>query len=472
MNSFSEGMNPDFYNLVDIEIGLENLRAAYTGGNSLTPERVAWLEMLMTDAFFAYAKDILTGRLKPRMVVEDGREGKVPMELTGFLMRMLRVGWIKDSLESLSPKNPEYQRLKKALARYMLSAKYGGWKSITTQMKQGDYGSGVVALRRRLEASGDLTAMHTSRDEKLFDATVTGAVKRFQRRYGLNPDGMVGPLTLKTLNIPVENRIRAIELNMERLRWLPGDLDTYVLVNLANFTLKMVKKGETAGGMKVIIGKQFKSTPTFGSSMTSIELNPAWNIPDSITREDLYPRFSNSPSYLAEHDIKILKGWDSSEEVVDSNDIDIEDILDSRKGLRLRQSPGGSNPLGRVKFLMPNRFEIYLHDTPAEYLFEKEVRTFSHGCIRVEKPVDLAAFVMGSSPRWTRNKLLAAIKTGDHYALNLPESVNILVVYLTAWADEQGNTMFRNDVYGRDAELDAALRRTVRIPAGEPAEAH
>ncbi|MCK4910708.1 MAG: L,D-transpeptidase family protein [Thermodesulfovibrionales bacterium] len=467
-DAFAEGLNPDYYNLVDIEVGLRNLQEAAGDGGTLTPERIAWIEILISDAYFAYASDLITGRVKPMLVVEDARVEAIKMELSGFLIRMLRVGWIKDSLESLSPRNPEYQRLKKALAIYRKALSQGGWKSITTQMKRGDRGIGVKALRDRLMATHDLMSSNTTEDEKLFNSSVAKAVRRFQGRHGLEADGMVGPVTLETLNAPVETRIKAIELNMERLRWLPRELGkTYVLVNLADFTLKAVSKDAPDLKMRVIIGKDFQSTPSFSSKMTSLVLNPYWNIPQSIARDEIVPILQNSPGYLEERGIEILMGWGDNEHLVNPRDIDLVTIADPREGLRLRQKPGGANPMGKVKLLMPNRFNIYLHDTPADYLFQREVRTFSHGCIRLEKPQELAAFAMRKSPRWSRNKIQAAINTGSRYELNLPEPLDVMVLYQSAWAADDGRVTFRHDIYGRDRELDRMLRETVQIPASE-----
>ncbi|KKK91074.1 hypothetical protein LCGC14_2716610, partial [marine sediment metagenome] len=205
--SFADGLNPDYYNLIDIDVGLRNLEEAFENGGTLTPERIAWIEILMSDAYFAYASDLIAGRVKPQIVVEDARLEAIKMELSGFLMRMLRVGWVKDSLESLSPMNPEYQRMKNGLAVYREALSRGGWKAITTQMKYGDSGVGVVALRGRLKATRDLMPSVETVDEKRFDSAIQKAVTRFQRRHSLDADGMVGPITLETLNVPVEERI-------------------------------------------------------------------------------------------------------------------------------------------------------------------------------------------------------------------------------------------------------------------------
>ena len=466
--SFADGLNPDYYNLIDIDVGLRNLEEAFGNGGTLTPERIAWIEILMSDAYFAYASDLIAGRVKPQIVVEDARLEAIKMELSGFLMRMLRVGWVKDSLESLSPMNPEYKRMKSGLSVYREALSRGGWKAITTQMKYGDSGVGVVALRGRLKATRDLMPSVETVDEKRFDSAIQKAVTRFQRRHSLDADGMVGPITLETLNVPVEERIMTIALNMERLRWLPRELgDTYILVNLADFTLKAVHKDITTLKMRVIIGKDFQSTPSFSSKMTSLVLNPYWNIPESITRDEIVPIIKNSPEYLEERGIEILRGWDPGQRVVDPHDIDLLSIADPREGYRLRQRPGPTNPLGTVKLLMPNRFDIYLHDTPADYLFEREVRTFSHGCIRLEKPLELAAFAMRKSPRWNRIKLTAGIATGQRYELNLPEPLDVMVLYQTAWADAKGGVTFRRDIYGRDRELTRTLWESAVIPASK-----
>ncbi len=464
--SFADGLNPDYYNLVDIDVGLRNLEEAFENGGTPTPERIAWIEILMSDAYFAYASDLISGRVKPQTAVEDARTEAIKKELSGFLMRMLHVGWIKDSLERLSPQNSEYQRLKSSLTIYREALSQGKWNTITTQMKYGDHGAGVLSLRSRLKATRDLTPTVEAADEKRFDAAMQKAVMRFQRRHGMAPDGMVGANTLKALNIPVTERILPITLNMERLRWLPRELgDTFVLVNMADLTLKAVHEDVTTMKMKVSIGKDFQGTPSFSSKMTSLVLNPYWNIPEPITRDEIVPIITNSPEYLSDKGIEILRGWDPAQRVVDPHDIDLLSIADPREGYRLRQKPGPSNPLGVIKLVMPNRFNIYLHDTPTSYAFEREVSTFSHGSIRVEKPLELAAFAMRKSPRWTMTKLAAGIATDQRYELNLPEPLNVIVLYQTVWADNDGVVTFSKDIYGRDEELAGALRDSAIIPA-------
>ena len=322
---------------------------------------------------------------------------------------------------------------------------------------QGERGPRVAALRARLIASGDL-GPDEGGDPEIFDEAVDQGVRRFQTRHGLTADGAVGPATLAALNVPVEERVRQIELNMERWRWLPEDLGKkHILVNIAAFGLEVVEEGETVLAMRVVAGKKARDTPVFSGRMTYLVLNPHWHIPHTIAVRDMVPQAKKDPGYLDRQGIRVFRNWEDLAPEIRSETIDWAEITSRNFSFKLRQDPGPLNALGRVKFMFPNRFAVYLHDTPVRKLFERSRRDFSSGCIRVENPMDLAAYVLRGDPKWGREQLLSAIESETTRIVWLPEPIPVHLLYWTAWVDQDGKVQFRLDVYGRDGPLDLAL---------------
>ena len=279
----------------------------------------------------------------------------------------------------------------------------------------------------------------------VFDEKVEQAVIVFQTRHGLKVDGVVGRDTLNALNVTLKQRIRQMELNMERLRWILSNLEErFIVVNIANYQLYVLENDKPVLSMKVVVGKPYQRTPVFTSKLTYIVINPAWNIPDSIAQKEILKKIEKDPNYLAEQNITVLKGTQ---------------VTGKALPYRFRQEPGPLNPLGTIKFMFPNEYDVYLHDTPAKRLFSENVRTFSHGCTRIEKPLELAEYLLRDDPRWSRKELLEAIEKGTEQTVIIQHPVNVHFLYLTAWVDESGSVQFRNDIYGRDKSLDAALRK-------------
>jgi murein L,D-transpeptidase YcbB/YkuD len=259
---------------------------------------------------------------------------------------------------------------------------------------------------------------------------------------------------------------------MERLRWILGSLEQRcVIVNIADFKLHVIENGRSILSMKVVVGKRYRRTPVFTAKMTYLVINPSWSIPDSIARKEILEKIKEDPHYLAEQNIKVFRGRGSHKEGIDPERIDWAEITPDSLIYNFRQEPGPLNPLGRIKFMLPNQFDVYLHDTPSKRLFSKNVRTFSHGCTRIEKPIELAEYVLRDAPGWTRGKLLDAIEKGTEQKVPIPRPLNVYFLYLTAWVDQDGTIQFRNDIYGRDNRLDEALRkkpplyrRSINIP--------
>ena len=284
------------------------------------------------------------------------------------------------------------------------------------------------------------------------------AVRRFQKRHGLLIDGMVGPETLAALNVPVEERIKKITFNMERWRWLPRDLgERYVFINVANFELNIVEGEQILSTMRVVVGRKARPTPIFTGRMTYMELNPYWYIPGKIAREDILPRILDDPNYLSKENIRVFKTWKEPALEIDPGSIDWALITRSNFPFKLRQEPGSSNALGRIKFVFPNKFSVFLHDTPARALFNKTKRSSSSGCIRVENPIELAEYLLKGKPKWNRDNIMTAINKGKRKILVIPDPINVHVLYLTAWVEKDGTLNFRDDIYGKDKPLKKAL---------------
>lgn len=368
-----------------------------------------------------------------------------------------------------SPDSPLYEDLVTALARYREIAAAGGWAS----MPEGDSieigddrPAQVPALRRRLLATGDLPAAAlaaTSLDWPLYDPRLEDAVRRFQDRHGLTVDGVVGPRTRTALNVPVEERIRTILLNLDRLRWLPDSMGRrHVLVNIAGFEVMVFEDGRPILRSAIIVGKRHQETPAFSDTIEHVVFNPYWNVPKSITVQEIAPKAAEDPSYIFREDMEVVtpEGRTISPYVVDWQAAARGDMP-----YRLRQRPGPQNSLGRVKILFPNDFAVYLHDTPAKSLFSRRVRAFSHGCMRVEKPFALAAELLG----WPEEKVMQHVQSGDREWVRIDRPTPVHVTYLTAWVDpETGTVQFRDDLYGRDRDLRAQVARLPTMAAETP----
>ena len=297
----------------------------------------------------------------------------------------------------------------------------------------------VNALAARLAATGDRPAAAPA----VFDEGLAEALRRFEARHGLPADGRLDPETLAALNVPVAERIREIELNLERWRWLPEELGRrHVIVNIPTYHLTAFEDGRPALEMRVVTGKPESPTPIFSDQMTTVVFSPYWNVPPDIAREEVLPAVLNDPSYLAANNLEILRGTS----VISPESADWDD-----PEVRVRQRPGPRNSLGHVKFMFPNQFDVYLHDTPADSLFARLARGYSHGCVRVEKPFELAQWVLRGDAKWTPETIRAAMDSGDERHVALAENVPVYIQYQTAWVDGQGAVQFREDIYGHDA---------------------
>ncbi len=457
--SRDDGLTPENYHLRMIE---DLLGRAYTikeKGSFVDPEILVDLDLLLSDSFFTLAHHLSAGCVNP-VTFEPQWSLPADTDLALLLSNALGTHTIEETLRELTPRTPQYSALRKALAKYREMAKKDDQPPLPGSriLKKGMRSARIPGIRERLFFLGDLLDKRSMGSGDLFDASIEQAAIRFQERHGLKPDGIVGPSTIEALNLPVSDRIKQLVVNLERMRWSDGDRgDLYLIVNIARFELHVVEKGNVVLSMKVVVGKPYLDTPVFRGKMTYLVLNPVWNIPDSIATKEILPKVRKDPLYLKREHITIIRGWGDNEEEVDPDTVDWGSIRAGNLNFRFRQEPGPLNPLGRIKFMFPNKFNVYLHDTPAKNLFSENVRTFSHGCIRIEKPLELAEFLLKADPRWTKEDIVAAIEEGETQEVRLPHPVGVYIVYVTAWVDKDGSAEFRKDIYGRDADLYEAL---------------
>jgi len=455
-----EGLNLEDYHYYAITRSLDGLAYNRSAEADADPAILVDLELLLTDSFLIYATHLLSGRVNPETIDPDWQANRREADLGALLELALSEDRVKAALRDLLPVHPGYLKLREGLRVYRQIEMGGGWVKVPggPVMKAGEQGRRVVQLRKRLLATRDLEA-DADREDPHFDKVLEDGVRRFQARNGLEADGVVGPDTLSALNVPVEDRLGQIQVNLERWRWLPQDLgNCYVLVNLADFKLTVVEAGRTVMDMRIIVGKDYRRTPVFSGKMTYLVLNPSWHVPTKIARLDKLPLIRKAPGYLSREHFRVFEGWGAEAKEIDPETIDWSKVTRGNFKYRLVQDPGPWNALGSVKFMFPNRFDVYIHDTPSRELFQKTVRTFSSGCIRIEKPLQLAEYVLAGDPRWNDEAIMAALKTGQEQTVRLPVPIPVHLLYWTAWMDSSGKVQFRKDIYERDGRVLKALR--------------
>ena len=448
------GLRPGDYHLEAINRRHQQATSAGCDQGQWPEADAAALDLLLTDAFLLLASHMAGGRLDPNSLDPEWQVSRRAGDPVKLLKEALVSGEVSKALASLAPPAPQYMALSEALARYRGLA----WPSIGAgdDLRVGQRGERVTRLRRRLQAEG----LMAGGQGEAFDKALEAAVRRAQAHLGLPQTGVVDDATRRELDRTPAERARQIEANMERWRWLPDDLGRrHVVVRVPAFELAVVEGGRDVLTMRAVVGKPHRRTPMLSSTLRSVVINPAWQVPRRIAVKDIIPEVRKDPGYLGKHGITLYAGWDPAAPVVDPSTVDWKRATLKNFKLRMRQRPGADNALGRLKFLFPNRYDVYLHDTPKRHLFARQQRTFSSGCIRLERPLDLADALLRGEKGWTRERIQKAYGGGELSVVVPGGGVPVHLTYFTAWVDAAGAVHFRPDVYGRDRGLLAALER-------------
>ena len=442
LNADADALALDAYPLDD----LHRLLATLLKAKRPSPELLGDLDVVLTATYVTLGQDLLTGQVDPSRVSQDWHIAPTSAQVDSALGRFLGDRRFDITLMQMRPEYPEYKDLQKQLTRFRQIVAKGGWDSVPSgkALKAGDTAPAerLTALRNRLRVEGyDVGTPKGSTGSNgtataVYDQALAAAVAQFQREHGIAVDSALGKETLQALNVPATFRLGQIAANMERYRWMPRSLgDKYVFVNVPSFRLDAYDDGKPVMNMKVIVGAEFKdkNTPVFSDSMQYVVFRPYWNATDSIAAKELWPKVEADPTFLDRNEYEIVNEGGKE---------------------RIRQKPGDKNALGLVKFMFPNSFDIYMHDTPEDQLFAKDVRAFSHGCIRLEKPEEMARWVLG----WTPEQVKNAMESGpDDRRVTLKQKVPVYIVYFTTFSRD-GRLYFGNDLYGRDGPLVAAVK--------------
>jgi murein L,D-transpeptidase YcbB/YkuD len=459
------GLDPEDYDASRWEERIRALQGSSSG------TAAARFDVALTVCAMRYVSALRIGRINPEhfdfgLSVEHKKYG-----LAKFLReRILAASDLQTVLDEVEPPFAGYRRTEHALARYIELARTDDGEKlpdVNKPIEPGQPYAGVPRLGRFLRLVGDLPENATlPSDPQNYGGPLVDAVKRFQRRHGLDADGRLGSATIKQLNVPLRDRVHQIQLTLERWRWLSAEFSAPpIIVNIPNFRLRALNENNTvAMDMRVVVGKALRTqTPVFSRDMTYVVLRLYWNVPPSILRDEIVPAIQRDRGYIARKNYEVTT---QGGQVVTSGEISDEVLAQLRAGrLAVRQKPGPSNALGLIKLIFPNEHNVYLHSTPSKSLFSRSRRDFSHGCIRVEKPAELAAWVLRNNPDWTLERVQQGMQSEkDNVTVNLAKPVPVFIVYGTALTYEDGEIHFTADIYGHDAKLAAALAKGYPYP--------
>ena len=453
----NSGLNKEHYNLTFLHNKWQHLKDQQNSSIN---------DLLMLDTAISinllhFLSDLHYGRVNPSTLRFNFDIQKDLSSFIPLILESIQKKTISTLAEKVEPSFPIYQQLKKALKTFRDKQSlplFNDIKYIST-IKKGDIYPQIVAIRQRLNylASSNNMKSHVS---CLYDEPLVNSIKDFQLHHGLETDGIIGKKTIAALNISLSERIQQVELALERFRWLP-DIQTgpQIIVNIPAFQLWAYNSKQARNtkilNMKVIVGKSIRrKSPIFTAKMYYIEFSPYWNIPKSITSEEIIPKLQENLLYLDQQNMELVTGFHNNEQAISYTDKSIEQLKDG--SLKLRQRPGNKNALGRVKFIFPNNYNVYLHDTPSQHLFKKSKRDLSHGCIRVEKPIELADFLLESKTNWEQSSTVQAMTLNQPKQVRLNSAVPVIIFYSTALAMND-EVFFYEDIYGYDAKLKQAL---------------
>ena len=463
----SKGLNPEDYDASRWDSRVAKLQPA---GATPSGSDQVHLDLALTVSTMRYISDLHIGRVDPSHFKFGLNYGPTKLDL-GHMLRnqVLQAPDVNGVLPQVEPPFAGYVRDEQALATYSKLAAQGDGPPLPVPAKSIHLGNaypGMPQLIARLRQLGDLPSdSAAAANTAVYQGAVVDAVKHFQQRHGLQTDGILGPGTVAAINTPLVQRVIELQLALERYRWIrPGFPEPPIMVNIPEFKLRTLRQQSAPFlSMKVITGRAYRTqTPVFADQMRYVIFRPYWNAPTSIARNELVPKALRNPDYLAAHGFEVVNN--SGAVVGDGADGLLSGI---RSGaLRIRQKPGPENALGLVKFIFPNNYDVYLHSTPAPELFAKARRDFSHGCIRVENPVGLAAWVLRGKPEWTVDRIRAVMNgTQNNLQVNLDQPIPVLILYSTAEVKPDGEVDFFDDIYGYDKSLEKALAAGYPYPS-------
>lgn len=404
------------------------------------------IEWLLTSSYFKYSTKAYYGTNKD---LKD-LEWFIPRNKKDYTILLDKIVKSEQDYQQYEPVNEYYKRLKKVMISYNEIKKEGGFPKIqydSTQCTVGQHGRNIQQLKKYLLLTGDYADKLDSTD--IYNDSLSQAVRTYQYRMGLTESGILNKTTVDDMNISIEARLKKIMINLERQRWLPDTSpQNYIFVNIPAYKLHVVENGKYVWSMKVVVGREATATSIFMGDISEIAMSPYWYVPQSIIMKEIVPACRRNPGYLARKNMEVVSG----SRVLNPYSINWSAY---KKGLpySIRQKPGKNNSLGKVKFLFPNNFSIYLHDTPAKSLFNESNRAFSHGCIRLDEPQKLAVYLLRNDTSWTEPKIEAAMNSDTETKVQLQPTMPVVIAYLTAWADSHGRVHFRNDIYGHDEKL-------------------
>jgi murein L,D-transpeptidase YcbB/YkuD len=455
--SREHGLDPGDYHA-------ETLRRLASAGPPGDPRALADRDLLLTDALVRLAYHLRFGKVNPRELYPDWNFTRAlgaidPAQAIGAAVAAPD---LRAAVEAYAPQLPQYRALQAGLAWHRAIQARGGWALVPAgpALKRGMRDARVAALRQRLSASGDLPT-DAAPEPLLFDVALEASVRRFQARHGLATDGAAGRRTIEALNVDVARRIDQIRVNLERMRWVAQDLKgDFLIVDIAGFEAWLYLGGKPAWTSRVVVGRPYRRTPVFRAAMKYLVFNPTWTVPPTILREDVLPKLAKDPGYLAKNGMQVV---DDRGRPVDTTRIDWARYPGEGFPYHIVQEPGDDNSLGRIKFMFPNRHTVYLHDTPTKSLFDRTERAFSSGCIRIERPIELAVLLLDDAERWSAERVREAIAAGETRTVLVKREVPVMLLYFTAAPDGADGVAFRPDLYGRDGPVLAALARPFRF---------
>jgi murein L,D-transpeptidase YcbB/YkuD len=447
-NSYQDGLNPQDYHLIQLQQLQQSLAKPDLDAKQHSQLLIDF-DLTLTDAYLLYTRHLAMGKINPLQAYPTWNVMRNNFNPINFLNNALIQQSIISSLTKLTPNLAQYTKLKQELAKYQELQQDGGWESIPNgpTLQLGQTNQRINLLQQRLAKTEDYTIDDDNPDN--FTPQLADTVKHYQQLHGLKVTGNVDKLTLESLNQPVEQIIKQISINLDRLRWLPQQWESqYILVNIPSYSLQIINNGTTELTMPVIVGSGGDNkTCIVNSQVTNIELNPYWGIPRRIATQEYLAKIQDDPDYLSKHAIKVYDIRTNSQ--VSPSSIDWDQVKPNSFPYQLRQDPGVKNALGKLKFIFPNQCGIYLHDTSNRTLFGNNNRSLSHGCVRVGKPHDLAEYLLSGMQNWNNDKLDQAINTGKHRQIKLSTPFPIHIIYQTIWVDESG-THFAKDIYKLD----------------------